>query len=180
MSPHQSSLHNVYYATLLGVVVWGCPRAELSFDAGFDAGPVVVDAGPASVPELSIVGWVSVDGGAEVLLPVDGGVFEGGRPTALRFIVTPQLVDWRLRLFDFSDRVVASDDEIERIDGGFEYRLRPLEPLASGRTYSFTLESQSGAALTDGNGTQFDDARHAFSTSGTPEPEPKQPRRRRR
>jgi hypothetical protein len=113
-------------------------------DAGVvevDAGPPpVVDAGPPPGP-LTLELTISVDGG-EVTDEIDP-------VQQLDVRIPAPLRDYRVRVFDDSDRVVPSDDTAKEADGGIDYEVVFTEPLKTGRKYRLTVEAQRGEVIDD-------------------------------
>ncbi|MBK7863396.1 MAG: hypothetical protein IPJ65_33305 [Archangiaceae bacterium] len=117
-------------------------------DAGLEAAdsgaaqPPPVDAGPPAPAELPLsVTALSADGGAEQISHDIDPV------KALSVRIPVPLSDYRLRVFDETDRVVPSDDLARDADGGIDYQISFEEPLKTGRTYRLTVEPQLGAQL---------------------------------
>jgi hypothetical protein len=171
LNPYQT--WRVFFAlgALLGFAA--CPErsalvsdaSEGQAEAAPDAGHVVeiVDAGPPRPAELQlIVTATSADGGFEV---VNGEV---DPVKHLGIWVPVVLSDYRLRVFDDSDRIVPSDDAAHETDGGIDYQVTFVEPLKSGRSYRLTVEAQLGPQLEG-----FRDVEVQFRVRGQVEREPK-------
>ena len=131
----------------------GATAADASVAA--DVGATPVDAGPGRL-EVSLLAGLA-DGGVSALAVADGGC-ELDSTRILGVTFGAELQDFRVRLVDWTDKVVASDDEAKPFDGGLEYRLELLEPLASGRTYTLSVDAQRGASVTDVRGAAYEDA----------------------
>src|SRR5688500_8645263 len=86
------------------------------------------DAGPPPLPDRSFAIRISLLDGGIAELPLE----PGSRPTvdpgsALTVEMTPPLRNFRVRLFDEADRVVASDDRLEEGDVRTTYQVQLLE-----------------------------------------------------
>jgi hypothetical protein len=102
-------------------------------DAGPAEAPAVVDAGrwlaPAELPpaelgtELEV--WF-IDGGLASVPPARATLIDPAQRLTLRL---PPLQDYRVRVFDGADRVLVSDDDALKSDGGIEYAITLPEPL---------------------------------------------------
>lgn len=137
-----------------------------------DAGPI--DAGPPAPVELAFpIDFLGVDGG---LVTVQSGAgsadIDPARQVFLSFPVP--LKDYRVRMFDGAEQVLPSDEEARVEDGGLmTYRITLAAPLKPGRSYAFGVESELGHEITDINGRGYRDIRLSLKVRGTPEPEPK-------
>ncbi len=160
------------------LLLTGCPRAvEPTVDAGpevstVDAGPSdagpAIDAGrPAMQLEISLI---QVDGGV-VMAPSGARQVETEAVSAIRLTATVDLADARIRVIDWADRVVPSDDTATH-DGGLSYDIAFLEPLKTGRSYQLLLDAQSGLSVTDVTGTTHDDVELLIQVRGDVVPEP--------
>jgi hypothetical protein len=134
-----------------------------------DAGPVS-DGGPgdAGTP-------VVLQLGLEVRLPDGGVVGQPLDPAAPPFLPVTQALDitanlglrnYRLRLLDEIDRVLASDDVPEELPSGLRYHVALLSPLRAGHRYTVLLDAQSGPTLDDGRGNPLAEQRFEFRTEG--------------
>lgn len=146
-------------------------------DAAVDAGATAVDAGPSELVWSAVL--TLKDGGSQVLLPGPGRV-EIGPATKLSLRIEPVLVDYRVRLLDGSDQVVASDDEAQAIDGGIDYWLSLQAPLSPGRSYSLHLDPELGPELRDARGATYRDLEQLLKVEGQPEPAKPAPGRKKR
>lgn len=131
---------------------------------------------------------VSSDGGRIAVVAADGGVeLELDPAKGLELWITPRLRTPRIRLFDWNQQLVESDDteltpEAAAAPGlGFGYRIDLLEPLRAGRTYTLRIDSEIGPTLLDEAGGEFDELRLPLKVLGEPEPTTKSgPSRKRR
>lgn len=200
------SLHNVYYRTfavglLLGLAACepssgsGVPRVALApLDAGSavdaDGGLLALDPDggflmPAMLgPQLlAFRGDVLLmDGGTQPFsVNADDSQLETGKADKLVLHFPTRLVDYRVRLFDGSDSIVASDDqEVVLSGGGLDYQIALQTPLKPGRSYTLTVDAQMHAAVSDAQGKLFKDCRLPIRVSGEPEPEPTAKTKKRR
>jgi len=168
----------VYITALIGL--GACPSKteapvpDAAVAEVVDAGAVVeavVDAGPPQPAELQLTITAQLDdGGIEV---VTAGEIEPVQSLVVWIPVA--LADYRLRVFDESDKVVPSDDQAHDVDGGIDYAVSFLEPLKTGRTYRLTVEAQLGSAL-DG----FKDAEVMMKVRGQIQPDKKPGKKKRR
>jgi hypothetical protein len=151
------SLHNAYYPTLC-LVLAACPAAPVIQDAGAPDAGVAVDAGPPPV----------VDAGPPGPVTLDVDVPEELDPVQQLDVRIPAVIkDYRLRVFDESDRVVPSDDTAKEADGGIDYSVAFTEPLKAGHKYRLTIEPQRGDTV------EFKDVERMFRIRGEPEKPPK-------
>lgn len=171
-------------AGLVWALVAGCPasRNDREPDAAVDAGPV--DAGfDAGQPELRWSLRVRIADGGQWLgldVPDSGAAIELEPASALELVGTAPLRDFRLRLFDWRDAVVVSDETIAVDDAGTRWLVEPARALASGRSYTIRLEAQRGDAVVDELGRSWPDWELPLRVLGELEPEPKPAKRRRR
>ncbi|MBX7096605.1 MAG: hypothetical protein K1X89_02740 [Myxococcaceae bacterium] len=142
-----------------------------------DAGALMVDAGPAELVWSAVL--TLKDGGSQVLVPGPGRV-EIGPATKLSLRIEPVLVDYRVRLLDGSDQVVASDDEAQALDGGIDYWLALQAPLSPGRSYSLHLDPEVGPELRDARGATYRDLEQLLKVEGQIEPAKPAPGRKKR
>ena len=151
----------------VGVIDAAVSGASISrdVDAGFDAGTALPDGGTHGALSIQLV--VEFDGGSELF---DGGQIAAATALTLRF---PALKDARVRLLDWADAIVPSDDVATANDAGLlDYRISVLAPLKTGRAYSIELDSQSGGALTDASGGTWDDLTIPLRVRGELESDP--------
>lgn len=164
------------------LVALGCPKpvaevpdasTEVPLDAGdaTDAGAEPVDAGPETLRfTLSFA-------------LADGGTLEADHDTAQPLQLDPAstltltfpspLEDARVRVMDWTDAIVASDDEATaEPDAGFTYRITFSQPLKSGRSYSLLIDSEAHETFSDARGHVFDEVRLSLKVSGQVQPEP--------
>ena len=159
----------------------GCPEEKPSVDAGrliLDAGAAEVDAGipdagPTVPTELTFaIDFVGLDGGvSSVLSTAAAAQIDSARSIFILF-PTP-LKDYRVRMFDGAEQVLASDEEARAEDGGMSYRIVLAAPLKPGRAYSFSVEAELGHEITDFSGRGYRDVRVGLKVRGEPEAEPK-------
>lgn len=142
------------------------PDAAIENDTGaLDAGPT--DAGPP----MPLILEPTVTATAR-----DAGIIElksGGETddvTSLTVSIPVKLKDFRIRLMDWRDQIVPSDDEL--MPDGKTYVITLSEPLKSGRGYSLKLDAELGPVVTDDSGGIWDDWELAFRISGDVQPEP--------
>jgi len=144
----------------------GCPseRPSETPDAAtaaiVDAGVVaeLVDAGPPAPLRLEFVVTGRVDGGESVLAFGEDAT-EVDALTGLSLATPVRLKDYRVRLFDWADQVVPSDDSAEVSDAGLLYRIDLLQPLKSGRRYSLVVDAEFAPEIDDEAGHHYDDVR---------------------
>lgn len=164
---------------VIALAVVGCPKppppevedasVPAEVDAGVDAG--AVDAGPE--PLRFTLALDLVDAGTLVLDGLDAG--ETFEPIAALTLSFPApLEDVRVRVMDWTDAVVPSDDE-QTVDGGFSYRITFTQPLKTGRGYSLLVDAETGDTFRDARGTEHAELRLPFRISGDVQPEPGKP-----
>jgi hypothetical protein len=152
----------------------GCPKSR---EPAGDAGVVTVDAGPA--PVAFRLQYALADGGGTAPIAPSASSEDWPllQPTSvLELHATLPLRNYRIRLFDESDRAMVSDDTAEESGSGLAYRITLPEPLEAGHRYTLVIEAQAGDELTDGLGRKLEDVRIAFQVAG----EKEKPARRRR
>ncbi|MEW6430370.1 MAG: hypothetical protein AB1730_02575 [Myxococcota bacterium] len=168
-------------AAVLGVAVLsGCPAEKPpTVDAGLreiDAGVVAerVDAGPPPLLRLEFIVTAKMDGGEAALEFVDG-VAELDSTSGLALTTPVRLHDYRVRLFDWADQAVASDDTAELSDAGLAYRIELAEPLKTGRRYTLVVDAELAPEIGDEAGRHYDDVRLGLKVRGqlVPDPPPK-------
>ncbi|MGZ3461202.1 MAG: hypothetical protein ACXU86_22160 [Archangium sp.] len=173
------------------LVVAGCPKPSApTADAGVTATEAEPDAGAADAgpgPASFSLQYALPDAGFESV-PLVGE--EEGRPlldptSTLELRSTLALRNYRVRLFDESDRALVSDDTAEETPNGLLYRISLPTPLTSGHKYTLVIDAQTGTSMTDSQGREVPDLRIPFQVSGEkekpppPQPAKKQKRRRR-
>lgn len=165
----------------LGILVCGCPekRVETTVDAGtpeLDAG--FADAGapedagpppPATLEPVVTIGFK--DGGTESLI----ANAEIDPPVSITIAIPIKLKDFRVRLMDWRDQIVVSDDEL--MADGKTLLVTPAEPLKTGRAYSLILDSELGPVVTDESGRTFNDWELAFRIAGEVQPDKSDPKK---
>ncbi len=195
--------------SLLVVLVLGClpgcppssPPVSLALDASasqtVDAGLVGEDAGQPTATDGGAV--VEADGGVSVakhaVLLVEVNAISDGGLSAVAFdenntaqvevlrglnVNSVGLRDYRIRVIDWVDQVVSSDDTATEVDGGLVYLMNFTQPLKAGRTYTLTIEAQSGTQFTDVQGAPHDDVRYTLKVRGDVEPEPGKPAKKKK
>ena len=80
------------------------------------------------------------------------------------------LKDFRIRLLDWREQIVVSDDEL--LSDGKTYVITLPEPLKTGRGYTLTLDAELGPVVTDDSGGTWNDWELAFRIAGDVQPEP--------
>lgn len=135
-----------------------------ALDAGLDAGSI--DAGPPMPSSLEIsVAATLVDGGVTEL-KANAEV----EPIKTLLVTLPiKLKDFRIRLLDWRDQLVVSDDELD--PAGRALTITLPEPLKTGRSYSLVLDAELGPIVTDEAGGTFNDWDLPFRISGEVVPE---------
>ncbi len=160
------------FSWILAVSLLACPAAHQgSTDAMVvDAGPELEpDAGPPGPMDLSLTVTAN-DGVLEVL---EGSSVDAVRSLELRFPV--RLKDFRVRLLDWQDKIVPSDESLT--EDGLGWIIRPTAPLKSGRAYVVKVDAELGPEISDESGGTWTDWALSFQLSGELQPEPstKQP-----
>ena len=169
----------------LASVLAGCPKPEVvievpdaavAIDAGapVDAGPaLVIDAGPPLPTELTFaIDFLSLDGGVSTIRSSQAHAeIDPARTVLIAFPVA--LKDFRVRMFDGAEQVLASDEEARVEDGGMSYRIALAVPLRAGRSYSFGVEAELGHEITDVFGHGYKDVLVSLKVRGDPESEGK-------
>lgn len=159
----------VLIRVLIALTFFGCPEERPALPAPVDAGAVeVVDAGPIDAGPSSLEPIVTAglaDGGAiavTALAEIDPAV-------SLTIALPTSLKDFRLRLLDFREQVVASDDALAA--DGRTYTIVPTQPLLTGRRYSLQLDAELGPIVTDTAGGTWNDWQLDFRVAGEVVPE---------
>lgn len=169
---------------LLGSLVFmaGCPASRGSTDAavddaGVDASVAIVDAGPPPPADLEPGVTVTQKDGGTVVVAANAQVEDA---IALTVVMPARLKDFRLRLMDWTDKVVVSDDALQA--DGVTWVLTPAEPLKSGRDYTLKLDAELGPVITDEAGGTWNDWELSFHLAGeiAPEPTAKKPLKKRK
>ncbi len=160
----------------------GCPKASevVVVDAAIvvvevvDAGPI--DAGPPIPASLEpIVSAGLADGGSLTVTPPKAEIDPA---TTLTVALPIKLKDFRIRLLDWRDQIVVSDDEL--LADGRTYLLTLKEPLKAGRGYTLVLDAELGPIVTDEAGGTFNDWELAFRISGDVAPDPSAPKKKKK
>jgi hypothetical protein len=118
--------------------------------------------------ELTVVG---ADGGRTVLGDSgDGGALVVEPTRVLEVRLTPRPTAPRIRLFDWTEQIVESNDTGlgSATDAAYAYRIELLEPLQPGRTYVLTVDSELGPRLFDTSGSPLGDVRLSLKVAGEP------------
>lgn len=162
------------WPVLVVLLMVACPAEKpVVIDAGppvvevIDAGPAV-DAGPPppSSLESTQVTATFTDGGTVALT----SKAEIDPATALTISLPIKLKDFRIRLLDWREQIVVSDDEL--MADGRTYVITLKEPLKTGRGYNLTLDAELGPVITDDTGGTWTDWELAFRIAGEVQPEP--------
>ena len=157
------------------VVLLGCPEKPKPPPeiVVIDAGPIEIDAGPpvdAGPPLPSSLEPTVIaafrDGGTS---PVTAKS-EIDQASSLSIALPIKLKDFRIRLLDFRDQVVVSDDELAA--DGRSYVITLAEPLKTGRSYTLVLDAELGPVVTDDSGGTWNDWELDFRIAGEVQPEP--------
>lgn len=108
-------------------------------DAGSDAGPAWVDAGPQPLPDTILTAtW---DGGQADLLAPDASV---SPVSELRFETSVALGDCRIRILDDDDRMLPNHAAFNRGDNGTTVDVILTKPLPSRRCCRFMVDGDLG------------------------------------
>lgn len=167
---------------VLGLLLAACPAELPKFDAGvalfeIDAGPPV-DAGPPAPSSLEPTVIAAFSDGGSTTVTASSAIDSA---TALTVSLPIRLKDFRLRLIDHREQVVASDDEL--MADGRTYVITLPEPLKTGRGYTLVLDAELGPIVTDDSGGTWNDWELAFRIAGDVQPEPsakKNPKKRKK
>lgn len=158
----------------LVLVLMACP-AEVVKPVIVDAGAVEVDAGPAAVvdagppPPSSLEPTVVAsfaDGGTASVMAKS----EIDAAKSLTISLPIKLKDFRIRLLDFREQIVVSDDEL--MADGRTYVITLPEPLKTGRGYNLVLDAELGPVVSDDSGGTWNDWELPFRIAGDVQPEP--------
>ena len=125
-----------------------------------------------ATPVISRELVVALDGGVSSVLSTAGTAQIDSARSVFILFPTP-LKDYRVRMFDGAEQVLASDEEARAEDGGMSYRIVLAAPLKPGRAYSFSVEAELGHEITDFSGRGYRDVRVGLRVRGEPEAEPK-------
>lgn len=169
------SMRSVIVVLVVAAGLLGCPsRKPEAVDAsapefvvggaGEDAG--AIDAGPPAPTTLEPIVVAAFADGGTIPLTASATIEP---PTAFTITLPVRLKDFRLRLIDWRDQVVSSDDEL--LADGVTYLVTLTEPLKTGRGYTFALDAELGPVVTALNGATFNDWELAFRISGEVQPE---------
>ena len=158
---------------LLGLVAaalfLGCP-AKTEIDAGVpfvDAAVEVIDAGPPRPLVLEPTITISTgDAGVQTLVAET----QIDPISALTISLPVALRDFRVRLLDWRDQIVASDDEL--MPDGRTYVITLSEPLKTGRSYRVVIDAELGPIVTTESGQEVDDWELKFRIAGDVVPDP--------
>lgn len=165
------SLILVFAAFLVACPSSSTPDAAAPIDAG-EPDAAIIDAGPP-LPltlEPNVVSTARDGGVSDVKVGT-----QIDDVTVLSVSLPVRLKDFRLRLMDWRDQVVPSDDEL--MADGKTYVVTLLEPLKTGRGYTLKLDAELGPLVTDETGTTWNDWDLAFRIAGEVQPEPKPTRK---
>lgn len=161
-------------------MLMACPSKPGAVDAGPpDSGPEaeLVDAGPpAPVVLAPTITAMLIDGGT-AQIEADAEI---DAVKSLTIALPAGLNDFRLRVLDWRDQVVASDDEL--LSDGTTYLVTFAEPLKTGRSYQLMIDAELGPVVTTETGATVDDFELRFRVSGevVPEKAPSSAKRRKR
>jgi hypothetical protein len=108
-----------------------------------------------------------LDGALRLLDPVEG-IVEIEPLQALEVRVSLPLDNYRVRVLDWNQNVVPSDDTASQSDAGLAYRIGLLRGLAPGRRYELLVDPQFGPRIEARGGGAFDDWRIALAVKGEP------------
>ena len=176
-----SSEGNSFISRPMRSAIWGlllvlaaCPsevQKPIELDAGpplvevIDAGPV--DAGPPIPSSLEPTVAAGFPDGGSVAVTAKAEIEPA---TSLTVSLPIKLKDFRIRLIDFREQIVTSDDEL--LADGRTYLINLPEPLKTGRGYTVVLDSELGPIVTDETGGTWNDWELAFRIAGDVQPEP--------
>jgi hypothetical protein len=172
-------MRSVIAVAALGFLVCGCPEKRLEpidagspeLDAGFDAGEPI-DAGPPPPATLEPVVSLGFKDGGLATLTANAEI---DPPATITIAIPIKLKDFRVRLMDWRDQLVVSDDEL--LADGKTLLITPTEPLKTGRGYSLILDSELGPVVTDEAGRTFNDWELAFRVAGEVQPDKSDPKK---
>ena len=144
----------------------------LTADAGHAAGDAAAPPKPLRVVARAVFDAASRE------LAVDG-LNQVIEPQSRFELELPRLADVRVRLFDESDRAIASHDRMV-VGETVRYAILPAEPLVSGSRYSLVIDGLRAELATDDDGQQFRVVPIELATSGEKPPPPPKPTKKRR
>jgi hypothetical protein len=146
---------------------------DAAVEVVLDAGVVVqvVDAGPPAPLRLEFAVSARMDDGGEEVLTFAESATEIDPATGFTLSTPVRLKDYRVRLFDWADQVVPSDDSAELTDGGLVYRIDLPQPLKTGRRYSLVVDAQFAPEIDDEAGRHYDDVRLGLKVRDEVQPE---------
>ncbi|XXF81405.1 hypothetical protein P2318_17100 [Myxococcaceae bacterium GXIMD 01537] len=159
-------------AALVPLVLTGCPKPQPS---AADAGVAEVPAADAAVAVPLVrfaVQYQAPDAGMVPLelAPDEKPVIE---PTsAIELRATPGLRNYRVRLFDETERAMVSDDSADDSPEALVYRINLPAPLKTGHGYTLVVDAQTGTSMTDSQGRDVEDLRAGFKIAGEKEKPP--------
>jgi hypothetical protein len=150
-----------------------------------DAGEAVADAGISAGRELEFTlsgGFLEdADAGMEPLRIERGSLIDLQPTASLLLKSSIPLRNFRVRIFDESDRALASDDQSSDSEAGTDYRIGLAAALKPGHRYALVVDAQTGASFMDVNGKAYSDLRAELRILGAREkPLKKKPNRRHR
>lgn len=156
-------MRSVIVAVLVVIALSACPSetsrstvdAAVELDGGAD-----IDAGPPAPTTLEPTVVAVLDGGVATLIAQ--GTIDPA--TALTVTLPMKLKDFRVRVLDWRDQVVASDDEL--MADGLTYVIAFPDPLKTGRSYTLVLDAELGPVITAETGATFNDWELPFRISG--------------
>ena len=168
-------------ATLATFLLAGCHKDRSAEpDAGIAETPTA-DAGAQPLVTFSVQ-YQAPDAGMAVLplAPDEQPLIEPTSTLELRS--TPGLRNYRVRLFDESERAMVSDDSAEESPNELIYRINLPAPLKSGHKYTLVVDAQTGTSMTDSQGREIEELRAPFKIEGEKEkpPPPQQNGKKRR
>ncbi len=172
---------------MLALVLAGCPKPQqpADQDGGTAEAPATSPDTPAGAPPLvtfTLQYEAPADAGLAAI-PISPDEKPLIEPTSvLELRSTPGLKNYRVRIFDESERAMVSDDVVEDSAAGLVYRISLPTPLKTGHEYTLVVDAQTGTAITDALGREVEDLRAEFKIAGEKEkpPPPAKPGKKRR
>lgn len=167
-------MRSVIVLLVVATGLFGCPSDKPAPDASAELpdaaaqldAAVIVDAGPPAPTALEpTVIAAFADGGTSSIASqatIDP-------PASLTVSLPVKLKDFRVRVLDWRDQVVPSDDEL--MADGLTYLVTLTEPLKTGRSYTVVLDAELGPVVTSEAGATFNDWELAFRVSGEVQPD---------